>query len=233
MGITYWIFWGSIALAQQTLVNLPSVEITEPKRIFVLHESQTRFWRPKPHWVTTHFFVYGLSRKVELGVTLHDIGIPQQAYRSLAIGYKRTEGIFEKELPELELKWTLGQMLIISLSDQLPGLWSYALGSLRIPYLRTRLAAGVNAGPPALFGKTGYKYPLGLSTIDFIGSIEQPIGDHINLIVEWFSGRHHEFASLIPGLIVNWEDWTFVLGCRIPNDIEEGISLVTEVGHTF
>ncbi|MDW8135069.1 MAG: hypothetical protein RMJ66_08405, partial [Bacteroidia bacterium] len=222
-----------IAWAQQTLINLPSVEITHAKRIFVLHESQIRFWKPKPHWVTTHFLVYGLSRKVELGVTLHDIGIPQQPYRSLAIGYKLTEDLFERELSELELKWTLGQMLIVSLSSERPGLWTYALGSMRIPYLRTRLAAGVNVGPPALFGETGRKYPLGMSTIDFIGSIEQPIGEHINFIVEWFSSRHHEFASLIPGLIVNWEDWTFVLGCRIPNDTEEGISLVTEVGHTF
>ncbi|MCS6789876.1 MAG: hypothetical protein NZ580_02685 [Bacteroidia bacterium] len=233
MGLRYWIFWFSIVWAQQTLVNLPSIEITHPKRVFVLHESQIRFWHPEPHWVTTHFLTYGLSHKVELAVTLHDIGIPRQAYRSLAIGYKCTEDIFARELPELELKWALGQMLIVSLSGRRPGLWTYVLWSMRIPHLRTRLSAGINAGPPALFGETGHKYPLDLSTIDFIGSIEQPIGEHVNIILEWFSGRHHEFASLIPGLIVNWKDWTFVLGCRIPNDAEEGISLVTEVGHTF
>lgn len=225
----------AIIYAQQTLINLPSADITPRKRLFVLHETQARLWDPHPYWATSNFLVYGLSSTVELGATLYEVGFPMPEFSTLAMGYKWSQPILRKSLPRWHLRTVLGQMITFSLRGHGKGLWTYSMGSVQIPDFKTRIAAGITFGPRALFGGEAPAELLGINTVAFIGSAEQPVTDWLDLVVEWFSGEGHEFAYLIPGVVLHAGDWTFVLGYKIANseEEEETESLVMEVGLTL
>ncbi|MCS7161954.1 MAG: hypothetical protein NZ958_01315 [Bacteroidia bacterium] len=206
--------------AQQTLINLPSVEVTPRKRFFILHETQLRFWRPAPYWVTSHFFVYGLSRDIEVGITFYDFGFPAQHYSTIATGYKFSRLLFTRSsLGKLEFRWTLGQMVTTSVTAKGVGVWTYSMLSARLPLLRTRLSAGGSAGPRPLFGEPEERLGfLNLSTIDFVASLEQPLTKDWQFVVEWFSGNRHEFAYVVVGFIFQKGDFTSVIAYKIANN---------------
>ncbi|MCX7607396.1 MAG: hypothetical protein N2170_09070 [Bacteroidia bacterium] len=236
-------FWLSVILgigifplqAQQTLINLPSVELTPAGRLFVLHETQLRFWRPDPYWVTSHFLVYGLSSKFELGVTLYDWGFPVQTHSAIAMGYKHTQAILLRGGEVWEPKYTVGQMLILSGTGKGAGLWSYLMGSFRLPEIQARITIGATFTPNALFGGTEEEDFFGTHPIPLIASVELPIIDELDVVVEWFSGDDHEFAYLTPGFVYHKGSWVFVLSYKIANNEEErdANSFVLEAGYYF
>ncbi|MCX8112906.1 MAG: hypothetical protein N3E49_06925 [Bacteroidia bacterium] len=229
MGILTWI---AVAHGQQTLINLPSPDVTPRKKLFLLHETQARPWSPEPYWATSNFIVYGLSSNVELGITLYELGVPKQEFSAVAMGYKWSQPLFRGPLSRWNLRTVLGQMLTFSLHGHGKGLWTYLMGSLQVPMTKTRLSAGVTFGPRALFGGDNPSGPLGVNTIAFIGSAEQPVTEWLDVVVEWFSGEGHEFAYATPGLVIHVGNWTFVVGYKFANSEEEEHteSLIVEVG---
>lgn len=225
--------------AQQTIINVPSIEQTKSGKAFFLHESQVRNWDGNSYWLTTNFFTYGVTERFEVALTTYNIGTPVKANQAVGLGWKTAQPVLAASLPKWEIKLGAGQMLPFNLRDQRIGLWTYGQASMRVPGLGTRLMGGISNGPANLFGR---------NTTHFIGSVEQPlkgVGDLVGgdvgriigqsaIVAEWFAGTH-EFGDFVPG--VNWHDdqgWVVILGYKFsnkPGRRDDG--LIIEIGKTF
>ncbi|MCU0625577.1 MAG: hypothetical protein MUF21_03695 [Gemmatimonadaceae bacterium] len=242
----------STARAQQTIINVPSVDQTPRGRWFFLHESQVRAWDinrdagRREFWATTHFLTYGVTDRFELAATAYNLGTPFKPNAAIGLGWKTAFGIpgLARRAPRWEPKLGLGQMVPISLrSDAFRdsaglgrrvGLWSYAQAAVRLPGPQTRLMVGVSNGSRNLFKK---------NTTHAIASWEQPLGilpgrlgdalEHINFLGEWWSGSH-DFADFVPGLNYHHHDLVVIVGYKIPN-AKQGVGhgLIFEIGTTF
>lgn len=192
-------------LAQQTIINAPSIEQTPRGTMFYLHESQVRAWDGRRFWLSTNFLTRGLTDRVEMALTLYNAGSVVVPTTAAGTGWKAAWPL--DTASRWEPKLGGGQMLILNLRGSGVGLWSYGLASLRVPRLGLRLTGGPSAGPPQLFGR---------ATVHFIGTFEQPLAGHVSLIGEWWSGRH-ELGDFVPGL--NWHSKRFVVvvGYKLSN----------------
>jgi hypothetical protein len=232
------LMWAPVR-AQQTIINVPSIEQTKDGKFFYLHESQVRAWGNNDYWLTTNFFTYGVTERFEVALTTYNIGTPVKANQAVGLGWKTAQPILAKSLPQWEIKLGAGQMMPFNLRDGRVGLWSYGQASVRVPGLGTRLMGGVSNGPANLFGK---------NTTHAIASVEQPLtglGERIGggfgqivkdsaIIAEWFSGTH-EFGDFVPG--INWHDdngWVVILGYKFSNAPgNRGDGIIIEIGKTF
>jgi hypothetical protein len=225
----------SSAHAQQAVVQLPSADLTPERQFFFMHESQLRLWGSQPFWSGTYFLTFGLGHHTELAATVFDLGVNTEGTTgntALALGFKSVIPLFRREAPALEFSLITGAMSLTSLVNGRWGGWMYAMPSLRLPLLRTRLAAGVSYATEQLYGP-------GVNTFSFVASLEQPIPwvYGLSLVSEWFSGSH-ELSSLTVGAA--WHpnpSLIFVLGWKIPTrdayfHIDEQ-AFVAEVGFFF
>ncbi len=217
------------AFGQQAIVSLPSADVTPRGEFFVMQESQVRAWSPKPYWNTTHFWCFGLGYHAELAVTMLNVGVPSNPSASLANGFKVALPILTDELPRAEIKITTGTMALFSLQDRGYGYWFYSHLSGRLPRVRTRLSLGASQASQLLFERE-------LTVI--MAAAEQPLmGDKLNLVAEWFSGKH-DLGNFIYGLAYHPNhSWIFVVGHKIPTSGPEfganKMAAVGEIGWFF
>lgn len=169
------------AQAQQTIFNAPSAEVMPKGESFLQYESQFRTWEPGQFINSTEYFTHGIGHNAELAATLFNVNAPASGNITLAVGFKKVFPLLEQKFPRREFKFTVGQMLPISLQGQGVGNWSYTHLSARVPKLNTRLTAGVSTGTRQIFGRT---------TVHFIGSYEQPVTKRLTLQGDWYSGTH-------------------------------------------
>lgn len=232
------------ARAQQTIVNVPSVEQTKAGKLFFLHETQVRDWGGNSFWLTTNFLTYGVTDRFELALTTYNLGTPREANQAVALGWKTAQPLWAASLPQWEIKLGAGQMLPVNISSRNQGLggvgvWSYAQASFRLPGVGTRVMGGISNAPRQLFGQ---------QTTHFIGSVEQPLdglGDLVGgglgrflgetaLVAEWFAGSH-KFGDFVPGL--NWHNdkgWVVIVGYKFSNTPgSRGDGAIIEIGKTF
>jgi len=57
------------AWAQQTIINVSSLDQTPRGKNFTLHESQLRHWGGRSYWYTTNFYTSGITDRLELAAT--------------------------------------------------------------------------------------------------------------------------------------------------------------------
>jgi hypothetical protein len=202
---------GSQSLAQQTIINVPSADVTPAGKLFLQHESQYRWWKPGQYWFGTHYAALGIGHNTELDCTLFNVTSPASNNISLGVGFKKIFPILPKRLPEEELKLVVGEMVPISLEGQSVGNWTYVEGSFRLPRLHTRITAGVSTGTKQIFFD---------NMVCFLGGIEQPITKKLTAFTEWYSGTH-TFGYLIPGFSYSLPlGLNFYCGYQIPNSLE-------------
>lgn len=215
----------ALAHAQQTIFNVPSGDVTPKGSLFLQHESQFRPWEPDAFWAGTHYAAYGIGHHTELDATLINLSAPSSHNIAVMPGLKSAIPIFTQDLPQRELKWTVGGTLPVSLEGKGVGSWGYTHLSGRLPRVNTRLTAGVSAGSEILFGR---------DTVCFMGGVEQPLTPRINLIGDWYSGTH-SLGFLIPGLSLTIaKNTNAYVGFQIPNSAASGKSgLVFELSTLF
>jgi hypothetical protein len=209
--------------AQQAIINLPSADLTPKGQYFVMNESFLRLRQPGASWKTTNFFTYGLSDTTELAVTTFDAGLPKTENLTVALGFKSVIPLLKERFPARDFKLTGGYMLPVSLQGNGVGSYGYSHLSGRLPKLKTRLTAGINAGTRQIFDR---------NVVSFIGGIEHPITKELQAIVEYYSGTH-SFAGTVLGLVYHnhKHDVVVVSGWRIPNNERSGRpGLVFEIG---
>lgn len=214
--------------AQQTVFNVPSADVTPEKCLFLQHESQFRPYGPDAFWLGTHYTAYGVGHNTELDATLFNVGAPSTNNISLGLGFKSAipVPVLKEKFPEREIKFTVGSEVLVSLDGNGVGNWSYAHLSGRVPKTNTRLTAGVSVGTKQVFGK---------NDVSFIGAIEQPVTEKLNIIADWYSGSDTYAGFLIAGFSYKLpKDVNLYAGYQIPNSPEAGEhGFVIEVSKVF
>jgi len=213
-------------LAQQTIFNVPSAEVTPKGKVFLQPEFQFRPWNPGRNMLNTDYFAVGIGHNTELDLTLFNASSPSSGNITLGAGFKSAVPVFNKKFPKREFKVIIGTEVLASLEGNGAGNWSYAALSGRTPKTNTRLTAGVSAGTKDIFG---------VDTVAFIGGIEQPITKRFSLQADWYSGTEHFAGFLIPGFAYAFpKDVTLYAGYQIPNSPKNGVSgFVIEVAKIF
>ncbi|HSO38072.1 MAG TPA: hypothetical protein VLT33_36340 [Labilithrix sp.] len=200
------------ARAQSVIVSVPSTDVTRAGVVMLAHESQLNTWTyDKPYWNSFTFATYGVGRNVELAVTLYGVGRPGSGNVAAAAGYKHRVPLAEGS--PWEPAFAFGQMIPVSLSGTGLGFWTFAVGSVRLPMLRTRLTLGPSYGSKQIFGRTA---------LSALAGAEQPITKHLSLIADWFSGSH-DLAALVPA--VQWNvshSFIVIAGVKLPNTPRAG-----------
>jgi len=210
--------------AQQTIINVPSLDQTPRGTNFILHESQVRAWDGTRYWYTTNFYTRGLTDRLEFAVTAYNLGSPASRYAAGSVGYKAAWPLRLRALAGWRPQVGVGQMLHLSTRGRGAGVWSYAQGAVTIPGLGTRIMAGASQGTPQVFGER---------SVHFIGSYEHPVTKHVALLGEWWSGRH-EFGDFVPGLNVHWDRWVLIGGYKVSNKPGRATDgLILELGLKF
>lgn len=201
------------ACAQQTIFNVPSADVTPEGKLFLQHESQFRPWKPGRFVSNTEYSALGIGHNTELDMTLFNVNAPASDNITLGVGFKSAIPILRKQLPDQEVKLTLGTVVPVSLQGEGVGNWSYTHLSARIPKVKTRLTAGVSAGTRQIFGR---------NAVAFIGGVEQPVTKRLSINGDWYSGTHN-LGLLITGVSVSLpKNTNFYLGYQIPNTKRSG-----------
>jgi hypothetical protein len=167
------------ALAQQTILNVPSSSILEKDQNFFEHESQFKTSDPDQFLNLTNYYARGIGHDTEIDVTQFNIGTPASKNASLGIGTK-TSFALDKNSP-YEPSVILGVMAPFSLQGEGVGHWIYSTLNVYLPQTKTRLTAGFSSGSKQIFGE---------DVKSFIGGIEQEISEKLGLYVDWYSGNH-------------------------------------------
>lgn len=199
------LFQNNKTIAQQTIFDVPSADITQKGMIFFQHESQFS----NKFGIFTNYGAYGISKNTEINITLYGVGTKKFRNEVLGIGFKTALPIHEKS----ETKFTFGHQIPISLRGSGVGGYTFSHLSTRLPRTKTRITSGIAIGTTTLFGR---------DFISFIGGIEQPITKKINLLMDWYSGKH-SYGLLIPGFSYSFNpNLTLYTGFQIPNNKSNG-----------
>lgn len=223
--ICLYILNDTIVLAQQTIFNVPSAEVTPKGHIYLEPEFQFRPWEPGRNMLNTEYFIIGAGHNTEFGMLLYNVSAPVSHNIILAPGFKSSIPLFPKKLSSLELKAIGGTEILASVQGGGAGNWSFAEFSGRIPKLKTRLTGGISVGTKVLFGRTA---------VSFIGGYEQPVTKNFSLQGDWFSGTHNN-GFFIPGFAYAFpKNISLYAGFQIPNNSRCGKSgFVIELAKIF
>ena len=121
-----YLFTGMSALAQQTVFDVPSADVTAPKHVYVEQESQFRPYKPGQFWLGTEYLLVGVGHNTETGMVIYNVSSPESHNITLAPGFKSAIPIFPKKFPNAELKVIGGNELLVSVQGGGVGNWSYS-----------------------------------------------------------------------------------------------------------
>lgn len=217
IALSYILLLQSKSLAQQTIFNVPSADVLEKGQIFLQNESQFS----GDFGLFTNYASLGIGKYTELDLTLFGVGTNNVKNETLGVGFKTALPIHK----ESETKFTVGNIIPISLRGNGVGGYAYSHLSTRFPKLKTRLTSGILIGTTTLFGR---------DFVCYIGAIEQPITERFGIIMDWHSGKHAN-GFLIPGFYYSFpKNVTLWTGYQIPNDRANGDNgFVVEVSKIF
>lgn len=198
-------FCVNAAHAQQTLFNVPSADVTEKGMIFLQQEGQFS----GDFGLFTSYGAFGIGKNTEIDLTLFGVGTKKVRNEVLGVGFKTFIPLHEKS----ETKLTFGSLLPVSLRGNGVGGYFYSHLSTRLPKLKTRLTSGIFVGTTTLFGR---------DFVSNISGIEQPITKKLNIVMDWYSGKHSN-GFLIPGFAYIFDNGlTLWAGYQIPNNRANG-----------
>ena len=205
------------SFAQQTLFNVPSADVLEKGQIFIQHESQFS----GDFGLFTNYASLGIGKYTELDLTLFGVGTNNVKNEALGLGFKTVLPIHK----ESETKFTIGNILPISLRGNGVGGYFYSHLSTRFSKLKTRLTSGVLVGTTTLFGR---------DVVCYIAGLEQPITKRFSIVMDYHSGKHAN-GFLIPGFsYVLPKDFVLWAGYQIPNNRANGDNgFVIELSRIF
>jgi hypothetical protein len=202
--------------AQITIFNVPAADMTPKGQIWQENEAQFRPYKPDAYYVGTHYTTLGLGFNSELDITNLNMSSPYTRNIGIGVGGRTIIPILKKRFEKEELKFMVGELIPITFGGNGVGSWTYVMGSMRLPAVRTRLTGGLSVGTKQLFGR---------NVVGFAGGIEHPVTEKLTLQLDWFSGKAHNLGYLIPGFSYNLpKGFILFAGYQIPNHRTNGRS---------
>lgn len=207
--ILFFLHISSPAFAQMTILNAPSADVAEKKRVFMAHETQFRKKERGKFWNNTHYTTAGIGHNTELTATFFNLGNLGRDDEVLGTGFKSAIPLKIKKIQKYQPKVIIGSMALISLRDHGNGNWTYAAGSITIPQTDTRLTAGISNGTKQIFGH---------NVTAFMGGFEQKMTHNLSLIGDWYSGKSNGFGVFATALNYNFpHEISFAFGYQRSN----------------
>lgn len=210
------LLFASPLLAQQTIFDVPSGDVSGRKAWFYQHQTVARTWNPGRTWIQSNAVGVGVGHALELDFTWFNVETKAVQESSPSVGFKWSPRLNRKD-SRVPLRFVLGEMVQIRGRDPHAGHWTYAMMSAELPKSHTHLTGGYTAGSSALFGRR---------SSGLMAGIEQHLNHRWMLQADWFSGKH-DLSYLIPGVVYRASDhWMISLGYQIPNPRSKGFGAV-------
>ena len=214
--------------SQSLIAGIPSADFVAHKDVELTHETQWNFWNSPNKWNSFNFMCYGIGNNAELTLTINNLDNKTSKDLALGFGGKKVIDIFKNKHHLWEQKIVLGTNILYATQPNNFGIWSYALYSLRIPQLKTRLTGGISYGTSQIYGfRTKFidNVKIETQTPNNIGTVllgfEQPLTEHLSFIADWYSGTH-ALAAVISAIQYDIGNSVFILGYKIANNKESG-----------
>lgn len=198
-----------LAMAQMTILNVPSADVAPKNRIFVQHESQFRT-KEKGQFVNmTNYLTAGIGNSTELTATYFNLGNLSYNNDTLALGFKTALPLEIDGIKAYQPKITFGSAAAISLQGNGVGNWTYAAANFTIPQSQTRLTIGVSRGNKQIFDYEVTALMLGF---------EQKITNKLSYVGDWYGGKKNALGIFASALSYNFEnDLTLFAGYQVAN----------------
>ena len=205
------------ARGQQTIFNVPTADVLDKGKLYL---ETDWLWRPSdPAFAAGSPIrgVYGLGGNVEAGVNIAGIAtpgpskpaaVPNVKWQPLKIdAFSITTGAF-------------GQFFFRGAEDGKTSGMAYSHAAWKLP-TGTRLTAG------GFWASSGYASPG--ATGGGLFGLEQPIGEHVTLAADWYTGNS-SLGYVSPGLIVTTGGFVLYAAYSIQNGHSKGNGLLLELG---
>ncbi|MBP7710068.1 MAG: hypothetical protein KA100_03245 [Rickettsiales bacterium] len=197
------------ALAQMTILNVPSADVAPKKRIFAQHESQFRTKEKGQFVNVTNYLTAGIGNNTELTATYFNLGNLSYNNDTLALGFKTALPLEIDEIKAYQPKLIFGSAAAISLQGNGAGNWTYAAANFTIPQSQTRLTIGASRGNKQIFDYEVTALMLGF---------EQKITNKLSYVGDWYSGKKNALGIFASALSYNFEnDLTLFAGYQVAN----------------
>ncbi|MFM7468001.1 MAG: hypothetical protein ACKO37_00660 [Vampirovibrionales bacterium] len=209
------------AEAVSLIVGIPSADTTPKKQVWLTHESQLSPWKTglgsdwkrRPDWNSFQFLTYGVSDRTELSFAASNIASKPEQTLHIAGGYKSYIPLLKKRFPKHDFRLIHGAMLPVSLRGKGLGYWAFTMASATLPRTKTRFTVGVSAGSAEVYGR---------EVVVAMAGVEQKLGKHWALAVDWQSGRH-DLGAVIPAVLYHFNaSDVLIVGYKLPNYAENG-----------
>lgn len=207
------------ARGQQTIFNVPSADVLDPGKLYLEEDT---LWRPQdPDFaVFTMRGVYGFGGHLEGGFNFGGFVTPGRSIPTAVAAVKwqpLKEGAFALTVGAHGLFFLRGA------ADGEPSGFFYGHASYAFP-TNTRITAG------------GWATTAGFAAPDSregaLVGLEQKVGEHLNLIADWYSGKNG-IGYFTPGISSAWGPWTLYAGYSIKNADSKGNAGLIELGFNF
>lgn len=206
---------------QSLIVGIPSADVAELHHLEVTHESQFGLSNNQLKWNSFNFACYGLKNHVELVLTYNNLSNQKNSNPVFGGGFKKVFPLEKLGGEKWESKFIVGGNVLYSFQRNDFGGWSYAMGSFRIPTLKTRFTGGLTYGNEHQFG---FRRQLVLGVESYVPQrsfqamvgFEQPLGNGFSIIGDWISGNH-DLACFIPALQYDFGHNVAIIGYKLPN----------------
>jgi hypothetical protein len=221
-----WIVATRPCTAQITIFNVPAADLTPKGQLWQENEAQFRPYKPDASYYGTHYTAIGLGSNCEFDLTNLNIASPYSRNIALGVGGRAVIPLLRKRFEKREIKFMVGELIPITFGGNGVGSWTYVMGSMRLPRVRSRITAGLSLGTKQMFGR---------NIACFAGGIEHPVTEKLTLQMDWFSGKENVLGYLIPGFSYTLpKDLILFAGYQIPNHPSNGRSgFVIEVARYF
>lgn len=205
--------------AQQTIFNVPSTEVLEPRQTYLELDLLGRPQDPgflQPSLRTA----YGIGADLEAGLNLEGFEIPGRSEPTLhpTVKWRPWEG------DHLAVAaGAIGQFFVRGSRDGNPGVLAYSEASWEAPTNTTLTAGGywASSGHAAEDPQAG---PL--------VAVEQKVGERVKLVADWVGGKN-DLGYVTPGVAVEMDPWTLQLGYSLKNGDRKGDAILFQLQAKF
>lgn len=216
-------FFSFSALAQQTILNVPSSSVTPKDRHFYEGEAQFKIDEPNQFANFTNYYAYGLGHDLELDITQFNLSTPNSHNFSIGVGFKKAFNLDEKNIYKPIV--ILGAMAPISLQGNKNGHWIYSSFNFTLPQIKTSFTAGISNGTKQIFGR---------EVTCFMGGFSQEITEKLSFNGDWYSGNHAMGVAAFAFGYEILDDLTFYGGYQIANQNQRANnSYIVEIAALF